>query len=66
MLSNNDVRVVLSMIEERESRLRRTSLPIDDHDRVTHRPVRRWIGRQLVRFGTRLAAEHTMRPARAR
>jgi len=66
VLSNNDVRVVLSMIEERESRLRRTSLPIDAHDPTSRRPVRRWIGRQLVRFGTRLAADSTMRPVRAR
>ena len=66
MQSNLDVRVVLSMIEEREARLRRTSLPIDDHDLVSHRPLRRWVGRLLVRFGTRLAAEPTMRPARAR
>jgi hypothetical protein len=63
--SNLDVRVVLALVEEREARLRRTNLlPGEPH---THRrPVRRWIGRQLVRFGSRLAGEPTMRPARAR
>jgi hypothetical protein len=63
--SNLDVRVVLALVEERESRLRRTSLlPGEPHPH--RRPVRRWIGRQLVRFGSRLAGEPTMRPARAR
>jgi hypothetical protein len=44
--------------------VRRTHLQVaEPHLR---RPVRRWIGRQLVGFGTRLAGEPTMRPARAR
>jgi hypothetical protein len=34
--------------------------------RPERRPLRRWVGRQLVRAGTALAAEPTMRPARAR
>jgi hypothetical protein len=29
------------------------------------RAVRRWVGRQLVRVGTRLAADPTMRPIRS-
>jgi hypothetical protein len=63
--SNLDLRVVLPMIEEREERLRRTNLlVIEPH--VPRRPVRRWIGRQLVRFGSRLAGEPSMRPVRAR
>ncbi len=66
MQSNLDVRVVLSLIEEREARLRRTSLPIRENEHAGRRRVRRWIGRQLVRFGTRLAGEPTMRPVRAR
>lgn len=66
MQSNLDVRVVLSLIEEREARLRRTSLPIRANAHAGRRRVRRWIGRQLVRFGTRLAGEPTMRPVRAR
>jgi hypothetical protein len=62
--SNLDTRVVLSFIAEHEERLRRTNLLVSEsHDR---RIVRRWIGRQLVRFGTRLAGEPAMRPARAR
>ena len=63
--SNLDVRVVLGLIEERESRLRRTSLQIQDREHASHRRVRRWIGRRLVRVGTRLAGEPTMRPVRA-
>ena len=63
MQSNLDLRVLLSASEEREARLRRTSLPVDPT--AQHRPVRRWIGRQLVRYGTRLASEPTMRPVRA-
>lgn len=66
MQSNLDVRVVLGLIEEREARLRRTSLPIDERDDVRRRPLRRWIGRQLVRLGSRLAGETPMRPVRAR
>jgi hypothetical protein len=63
--SNLDVRVVLSLIAEREARLRRTS-PLLSERHPDRRPVRRWIGRQLVRIGTRLAGEPTMRPVRAR
>jgi hypothetical protein len=63
--SNLDIRVVLGLIEEREARLRRTNLLVSE-PKADRRPVRRWIGRQLVRFGTRLAADSTMRPVRAR
>ncbi|MBA2631944.1 MAG: hypothetical protein H0U86_02895 [Chloroflexi bacterium] len=67
MQSNLDVRVVLSLIEERESRLRRTSLPVHEREYAgDRRPVRRWIGRRMVRFGARLAGEPTMRQVRAR
>ena len=65
MQSNLDTRVVLSLIEEREARLRRTNLLVSEPN-PARRPVRRWIGRQLVRFGTRLAGERPMRPVRAR
>ena len=64
MQSNLDTRVVLSLIEEREARLRRTNLLVSEPNAV-RRPVRRWIGRQLVRLGSRLAGEPTMRPVRA-
>ena len=65
MHSNLDILVVLSLIEEREARLRRTNLLVSEPN-ADRRPVRRWIGRRLVRFGTRLAGEPTMRPVRAR
>ena len=65
MQSDLDLRVVLSLIEEREKRLRRTSLPIDEH-RSGPGPVRRWVGQRLVRLGQRLAGEPPMRPIRAR
>ena len=52
------------LAREREAELRRTSLLVESED--TSRPVRRWVGRQLVRFGTRLANEPTMRPAGVR
>jgi hypothetical protein len=68
--SNLDLLVVLPLIAEREERLRRTSLHIRDqeprNDEIRHRPVRRWVGRQLVRLGSRLAGEAPMRPVRAR
>jgi hypothetical protein len=63
--SNLDIRVVLGLIEEREARLRRTNLLVNEPN-VDRRPVRRWIGRRLVRLGARLAGEPTMRPVRAR
>ncbi len=63
-MQTQNVHVLRQMAREREALLRRTTLLVnDDHSRRT---VRRWIGRQLVRFGTRLANEPTMRPARAR
>ena len=62
--SNVDLRVALALVEERQERLRRTNLLVSED--TTGRRVRRWVGRQLVRFGTRLANEPTMRPARAR
>jgi len=51
-------------VEERQMRLRGTSLQVSE--RTPRRPVRRWIGRQLVALGSRLANEPTMRPVRAR
>jgi hypothetical protein len=63
-VQTQNIHVLRQMAREREALLRRTTLLVnDDHSRRT---VRRWIGRQLVRFGTRLANEPTMRPARAR
>jgi hypothetical protein len=34
-------------------------------ERPAPRPVRRWVGRQLVRVGTRLAADPSLRPVRS-
>ena len=62
--TNADVRAVLSFVEERQERLRRTNLLVNE--RTSRRTVRRWIGRQLVALGSRLANEPTMRPVRAR
>jgi hypothetical protein len=59
-----DLRITLALIEERQERLRRASLLVSErHER---RSVRRWIGRQLVNLGYRLANEGPMRPAAAR
>ena len=65
MQSDLDLYVLLSHTEEREARLRRTSLLVSA-PHASRRIVRRWIGRQLVRIGARLANEPAMRPARAR
>lgn len=62
--TNADIRAVLSFVEERQERLRRTNLLVSE--RTSRRTVRRWIGRQLVALGSRLANEPTMRPVRAR
>jgi hypothetical protein len=59
-----DPRVIPLLVEEREARLRRTNLLTDEEP--AHRPLRRWVGRRLVRWGERLAGEPTMRPVRAR
>ena len=57
-------RLALAIADERRERVRRTSLLVVEPS--PRRPVRRWIGRQLVGLGTRLAGEPTMRPVRAR
>ena len=56
--------IALPVARERGATLRRTRLLVGRERR--ERPMRRWIGRQLVRAGTRLANDPTMRPARAR
>ena len=64
MRSTMHYRLALAIADERRERVRRTFLPVaEPHLR---RPVRRWLGRQLVSIGTRLAGEPTMRPVRAR
>jgi hypothetical protein len=64
VLMNVELRVALAVMERRRGSLRRTDLLMSD--REMRRPVRRWIGRQLVRLGAWMAAEPAMRPARAR
>ena len=64
MLPNHNVDVLRLLAREHEDGLRRTSLLVVLPP--PERRVRRWVGRQLVRYGTRLANEPTMRPARAR
>lgn len=61
MLNFSAVRLVA---RERQARLRRTSLLVRRERRS--RPMRRWVGRQLVRAGAWLANDPTMRPVRAR
>jgi hypothetical protein len=56
--------VIRSAMREREERLRRTRLLVSGHR--SRRRVRRWVGGQMVRLGTRLAREPTWRQARAR
>lgn len=64
MQSLQNVQVARLMAREREASLRRTSLLV--RRGRSGRPLRRWLGRQLVRAGTWLANEQPMRPARAR
>jgi len=54
--------VLRLLAQEREAMLRATPLLVSGE----RKRVRRWLGRQLVRLGTRLAGEPTMRPVRAR
>lgn len=52
----------------RENEIRVAQLRREIHSRGPARdgrPVRRWVGRQLVRAGEKLAADPTMRPARS-
>jgi len=60
----SDLRMATALMGRRRARVRRESLlAMERHER---RVVRRWIGRQLVSLGQRLANEQPMRPARAR
>jgi len=64
VLTTLDLRMVRSLMVARRARARRTPLlPGANHERRT---VRRWIGRQMVSIGHRLANEQPMQPARAR
>jgi hypothetical protein len=63
-VQTQNLHVLRQMAREREASLRRTTLLVGRQR--SRRPVRRWLGRQLVRTGTWLASEHPMRPAGAR
>ncbi len=64
MLMNADLRAVHALVDVRHERVRRTNLLVSEHK--SRNTVRRWVGRGLVRLGAWIAAEPTMRPARAR
>jgi hypothetical protein len=64
VLPNADLRAVHALVDVREERLRRTNLLVSE--RPPRHVVRRWLGRSLVRLGAWIAAEPSMRPARAR
>ncbi len=49
--------------EERVTQLRRAFHPA--HASVLRRPLRRWVGRQMVRIGVHLAADPSLKPARS-
>ena len=50
--------------EKRVARMRRELYPARASV-SRRRPVRRWVGRQMVRIGVRLAADPSLRPARS-
>ena len=50
--------------EDRVAQLRR-EIHARGNAAESERPVRRWVGRQLVRAGERLAADPSLRPARS-
>ena len=56
--------IALPYERERRATLRRTRLLVGRER--SERPMRRWVGRQLVRAGAWLANDPTMRPVRAR
>ena len=49
--------------DKRVARMRREMYPA--RASVSRRSVRRWVGRQMVRIGVRLAADPSLRPARS-
>ena len=63
-VQTQNVHVLRQLAREREATLRRTNLLVGRTR--SGGPMRRWLGRQLVRTGTWLANEQPMHPARAR
>lgn len=62
MLIHPDVRDVQGAHEDRATQLRDQ---IHSARRRSERPLRRWIGHQLMRVGARLASEPTLKPIRS-
>jgi hypothetical protein len=56
-------RDLMTAHEDHVTRLRREIHRSRAH-RTQERRMRRWVGRQLVRVGTRIAADPTLRPVR--
>ena len=65
MLTKMHPAVALPYERARRATLRRTHLH-EDRERPRTSPMRRWVGRQLVRTGAWLANDPTPRPVRAR
>ena len=63
MQNLESVEMTLLFARDREASLRRATPPASPSH--THRPVQRWLGRQLVRTGTWLQDRQPMRPAGA-
>jgi hypothetical protein len=57
-------RDLTSAHEDRVAQLRR-EIHLSRAHRSSRRAVRRWVGRQLVRVGMRLAADPSFRPVRS-
>jgi hypothetical protein len=57
-------RDLIAADEERVARMRH-AIHGPSGDRALERRIRRWVGRQLVRVGTRVAADPTLRPVRS-
>ena len=62
MQSLQDIHVLNQFAAERAAQLRRMALRGD----YPRRPLRRWLGEQLMRLGAWVAAEPTLRPIPAR
>lgn len=53
------------LAEHHEIRVAQLRREIHGRKPAPERPLRRWVGRQLVRVGTRLAADPSLRPVRS-
>jgi len=53
------------LVEHNEIRVAQLRREIHGRSASGRRPVRRWVGRQLMRVGAQLAADPSLRPARS-